>query len=80
MGVPLLLAGTAFGRPRSEFGRVLLLPEGIVEIGDTLIEGAAARFNTHIGAGQTRMLPIDTVDAQTDRQSDTLAGRIQIGF
>jgi hypothetical protein len=66
--------------PRSALGRVLLLPEGIVEIGDTLIEGAAARFNTHIGAGQTRMLPIDTVDAQTDRQSDTLAGRIQIGF
>jgi hypothetical protein len=42
---------------RSALGRVLLLPEGIVEIGGTLIEGAAARFNTHICAGQTRLLP-----------------------
>jgi len=48
---------------RSALGRILLLPQGLVEISGTLIEGAGARFDTHIGAGQTRMLPIDLVGA-----------------
>jgi len=37
---------------------VLLVPLGVVEIGDTLTEGAAAGRNTHIGTGQTRLRPI----------------------
>jgi glutamate racemase len=49
---------------RSALTRVLLLPQGVVKISGTLIERAGARFDTHIGAGQTRVLPIDVVDAQ----------------
>jgi hypothetical protein len=52
------------GLPQSALGHVLR-PQGGVEISDTLIEGAAARLDTHIGAGQTRMLPIDLVGAQS---------------
>src|SRR5271170_1050280 len=50
---------------RSALARVLLLPQGVVEIGGTLIEGAGAWFDTHIGARQTRLLKIDLVDAQS---------------
>jgi hypothetical protein len=46
--------------PRRLF--VLLLPQGVVKISGTLIERAGARVDTHIGAGETRVLPID-VDA-----------------
>jgi hypothetical protein len=49
---------------RSALTRVLLLPQGVVKIGGTLIESAGARVDIHIGAGQTRVLPIDVVDAQ----------------
>jgi hypothetical protein len=48
---------------RSVLDQVLHLPQMLVEISDTLIKGAAARIDTHIGAGQTRMLPIDLVAA-----------------
>ena len=42
---------------------MLLFPQGVVKISGALIEGASARFDTHIGAGETRVLPIDLADA-----------------
>ena len=39
------------------------LSTGVVKISGALIEGASARFDTHIGAGETRVLPIDLADA-----------------
>jgi hypothetical protein len=43
---------------RSTFPRVLLIPQGVVEIEDASIEGAAVWFETHIGTGETRSLPL----------------------
>ena len=34
---------------------VLLVPHGVIEVDDTLAEGAAARGDTDIGAGQLRL-------------------------
>ena len=42
---------------------MLLFPQGVVKISGALIEGASARFDTHIRAGKTRVLPIDLADA-----------------
>jgi hypothetical protein len=50
---------------RSVLDQVLHLPQMLVEIDDTLIKGAAARIDTHIGAGQTRMLPIELISAKS---------------
>ena len=54
-------AGALQSLPRRLF--VLLFPQGVVKISGALIEGASARFDTHIGAGETRVLPIDLADA-----------------
>jgi hypothetical protein len=47
--------------PLSVVPLVLLVPQGVVEVGvvdeDTLIEVAAARGDTHIGAGETCLRP-----------------------
>ena len=48
---------------------VLLFPQGVEKISGTLIEGAGARVDTHIGASQTRVLPIDLVDALSTARS-----------
>jgi hypothetical protein len=32
---------------------LVVVPQGLVQIADTLTESEAARVNTHIGAGQT---------------------------
>ena len=43
---------------RLPFPRVLLIPQGVVEIEDASIEGGAAWVETHIGTGETRSRPI----------------------
>jgi hypothetical protein len=43
--------------PLSVVPLVLLVPQGVVEVEDTLIEVAAARGDTHIGAGETCLRP-----------------------
>ena len=49
---------------------MLLFPQGVVKISGTLIEGAGARFDTYIGAGETCVLPIDVVDALSTARSE----------
>jgi len=49
---------------------VLLFPQGVVKISGTPIEGACARVDTYIGAGETRVLPIDVVDALSATRSE----------
>ena len=57
------LAVNGYRYSRSAFKLVLLVPEGVVEIDDTLTEGAAAGGDTHIGAGQTCPCPSGLIGA-----------------
>src|SRR5437879_7759052 len=49
--------------PPSAFKLVLLVPQRVIEIDDTLIKGATARVEAHISAGQTRLCPISLIGA-----------------
>jgi hypothetical protein len=49
--------------PRSAFKLVLLVPQGVVEIEDTLTEGAVPRVDTNIGTGQARLRPSRLIGA-----------------
>src|ERR1700730_12198328 len=58
------LGRPADGRsPPSALRLVLLVPQRVVEIEDTLTEGAAARGDADIGTGQTRLLPSGLIGA-----------------
>jgi MFS family permease len=57
--VELGLNGTEL--PPSVFILVLLIPEGVVEIEDTLTESRAARVDTDVGACQARLPPIGLI-------------------
>ena len=48
---------------------MLLFPQGVEKISGTLIEDAGARIETHVDAGETRVLPIDLVDALSTARS-----------
>jgi hypothetical protein len=50
-------------RSPSIFVQILFGPQGMVQIGDTLAEGAAARGDAHVGAGQTRLRPSGLIGA-----------------
>jgi hypothetical protein len=54
---PTVLVGSQVSDLLSALRFVLLVPHGVIEVDDTLAEGAAARGDTDIGAGQTRLLP-----------------------
>ena len=51
--VELGLNGTEL--PLSVFIHVLLIPQRVVEIEDTLTESGVARVDTNVGAGQARL-------------------------
>jgi hypothetical protein len=66
VGNPIRQHRLAFARlrfPPSAFKLVLLVPQGVVEIGDTLTENGAARVDTDIGAGQSRLRPSGLIGA-----------------
>src|SRR5262249_44219934 len=45
----------------SVFRRILLIPQRVVEIEDTLTESGVARVDTNVGAGQARLAPIGLI-------------------
>ena len=49
---------------QSALGLILLVPQGVVEIEDILIEGAVAGRDTHIGTGSTGLRPIGVLGAR----------------
>jgi hypothetical protein len=49
---------------------VLLVPQRVVEVEDTLIERAAAGIETHIGAGETRLPSIILLGARDAIRSE----------
>ena len=63
-GLPQSVLSHAAGVLQSLPWRLFLLrlPQGVVKISGTLIEDAGARIETHVDAGETRVLPIDVVD------------------
>src|SRR5207244_10997866 len=72
-----VLVGSPVSDLLSALRLVLLVPHGVIEVDDTLAEGAAARGDTDIGAGQLRLGPgrltgafkgIGTVDVSRHEQ------------
>src|SRR5215831_6212226 len=49
----------------SVLGNVLLVPQGVIEIEYTLIEGVASWVDTHIGTGETRSHPVALMGTQS---------------
>src|SRR5215510_7556895 len=48
----------------SVLGNVLLVPQGVIEIEYTLIEGVASWVDTDIGTGETRSHPVALMGTQ----------------
>jgi hypothetical protein len=80
--IPIRDVGPALNRyssPPSVVALILLVPQGVVEIENTLTEGAAARGDTHIGAGQTCLWPIVLMWARSATRSEQVRQRSKLG-